>query len=695
MRRTGVAFVLSSLVAGLVVVSHASQEQGPTFRAGVQLIEVEAAVKDSQGKFVAGLTTDDFELLEDGVPQAIEGLAVAGLTSAASPTGALGDATGTARAGSSAMPARVDTRDYVIVIDSGPAPRQKEIATTFIKDVVRPGDRLAIVETPRGVPSSLPLRTSRDEMLADVNALSGLICDSASVDSFWVLRDVAARLARLEGGRKAIVFVSVGTPLLWQGTLEQLELLDATGVTRNRQSSLLKPGAMEASIKVQRAFEEAMRMATVARIPVHVVDTRGLRAVIPPRVLAERTSLPKLPDPDTPSQNPRWIPVTDPYDAMTEYSRFVAQESQSSMRLIAEETGGAAVVNTNNYSGTIKKIGGNATPTYVLTYTSPSNQFDGKFHKIEVRVKRPGVSVRARRGYYAFRPGGSISPAVKIPQEVSARARAAIEAPLPTSDLGAALRAASLSVGQPSATVMVGVEVENARNAFDSTKPVEIVWTAVADDGFGALVAIDREIVRLPSASSPGSTPALTAFHSLQLPEGTYRVMAIVSQENGPMALARGTANVVARPAEPYGFTDVVLASAAPDRRQIIVKQDFDVTLPTPPAVRHEFSKTDILRFYTEFHDVSEAYPNLLIRSTVTSIKGTVVGRHEEKLTFKPANNKGPAGDWLRPDGRRIRYTSGLGLTRLAPGAYTLMIEAVSQNPTQVLTGREVQFFVN
>jgi hypothetical protein len=72
------------------------------------------------------------------------------------------------------------------------------------------------------------------------------------------------------------------------------------------------------------------------------------------------------------------------------------------LRTLAEATDGLAVVNTNNLDGGMKRIVDDLSAYYLLGYYSSNSKLDGKFRSIKVRVNRPGVQVRARRGYRAL-----------------------------------------------------------------------------------------------------------------------------------------------------------------------------------------------------------------------------------------------------------------------------------------------------
>ena len=72
---------------------------------------------------------------------------------------------------------------------------------------------------------------------------------------------------------------------------------------------------------------------------------------------------------------------------------------QDSLRQLAADTDGLAVVNTNQIDNALKRIVADLSSYYLLGYYSTNTKLDGRFRTITVRVGRPGVQVRARRGY--------------------------------------------------------------------------------------------------------------------------------------------------------------------------------------------------------------------------------------------------------------------------------------------------------
>jgi len=103
-----------------------------------------------------------------------------------------------------------------------------------------------------------------------------------------------------------------------------------------------------------------------------------------------------------------------------------------SLRTLAENTDGLAIVDSNNLAGGMKRVVDDLSSYYLLGYYS-NTKLDGRYHAITVRVKRPGVQVRARRGYLAATPeamtaGRGRGPAAPKPGELAFEAKVAADA---------------------------------------------------------------------------------------------------------------------------------------------------------------------------------------------------------------------------------------------------------------------------
>jgi hypothetical protein len=85
-----------------------------------------------------------------------------------------------------------------------------------------------------------------------------------------------------------------------------------------------------------------------------------------------------------------------------ERDRDHLRQTSDTLKIVAEETGGRAIVGRNDFLGGLRQMLQDSSSYYLLGYNSSVAKNDGKFHPIKVRVKRPGVEVRARKGYWAL-----------------------------------------------------------------------------------------------------------------------------------------------------------------------------------------------------------------------------------------------------------------------------------------------------
>jgi VWFA-related protein len=80
------------------------------------------------------------------------------------------------------------------------------------------------------------------------------------------------------------------------------------------------------------------------------------------------------------------------------------RRAQDNLRVLADDTGGVPIVGTNDLAGGLDRIVKLSSAYYVLGYDSSNAKPDGRFHRIDVRVSRPGARVVSRKGFVQSRP---------------------------------------------------------------------------------------------------------------------------------------------------------------------------------------------------------------------------------------------------------------------------------------------------
>lgn len=183
--------------------------------------------------------------------------------------------------------------------------------------------------------------------------------------------------------------------------------------------------------------------------------------------------------------------------------------NDDSTNALAVDTGGIPIRNDNNFGRALEQIQADAGTYYVIGYT-PSNQaFDGKYRKIDVAVKRPGVKVRARRGYLALEPAKLLKP-TPIVTTVPPASAARVPTPQPGNPASAPpdLSVATVVTPSPAAapletvlrTRMSGGALVSSLKGDDTAPPddpASLGWTAYQK---GDVDAAKRELTRAAEA---------------------------------------------------------------------------------------------------------------------------------------------------------------------------------------------------
>ena len=379
----------------------------------VNVVNVDVYVSDKRGR-VTGLTRPDFELFEDGRPMAITNfLAVEG----GKTTGAAAAAEAAAEAAEPNHPPKLppgyeqapipeDQKLRLIVyIDNynlKPFDRNRVMRDLriFLDQKLRRGDQVMLVTYDRELHVRQPFtadtglvnsqllaiekisaqgvhsESDRREVLRSIEdaqggpqamSLAHAYAGAAFNDiSFTIdaLKNLVNTLAGMSG-RKAIVYVSDGLPMMVGEDVFYAVQSKFPGTSIISESS---------EFDSSRRLEELAAQANANRVTFYTIDAGGLRVY-------SATS--------AENQNAGQGVYID---------QINISNLQSSLQMMAEKTGGLYVINANDVLPHLDKIAADFTTFYSLGYTPP-HVGDGRFHKITVKVKRKGVTVRCREGY--------------------------------------------------------------------------------------------------------------------------------------------------------------------------------------------------------------------------------------------------------------------------------------------------------
>jgi VWFA-related protein len=401
-------------LAAVPSAQQAAPQQPPTFQASAQLVQVDVRVFDRDGRFVDDLTVEDFEVFDLGTSQPVRAVFYVGAPAGAAP-GSAPLVTSRGPSGVSSGPvAAAAKQTWIFVFDlnhitpgSG-FDRARESVRTFIREQFTEGDLGGVVAGSRMVNNRLTsVRSELEQAVDSVKPLGDARSRFTEMTREWPrLRDEAEVLAIANEDREAIQRAAIRActddPSACQGSPADMMVRDkarrlrsdlhrAATETLSSMTALANglariPGPktivfLSGGLVVQ-GLESTLRagvgQATRAGARIYAIDVRGLNrgvsADIGDRPAAEaNTSAPARMD--------------------------ISLDGPNSL---AVDTGGFFIQHENNIGRALTRIADDANRYYVLGYQPENLTLDGQYRTIEVRVKRPGVTVRARRGYLAL-----------------------------------------------------------------------------------------------------------------------------------------------------------------------------------------------------------------------------------------------------------------------------------------------------
>lgn len=405
-----------------IEVDQQAQGERPTFRAGIDFVRVDVIVTDKKGNPVTDLQPEDFIVEEDGRPQTIASFKLVKVEETAYTTPARAIRS-TFDEESEAQ--REDVRLFAIFLDDyhvrrGASMYVRQPLAEFLTKYIAPSDLVALMYPL--TPLSDVIMTRDHESLAKAvmrfdgrkydyfprnqfeeryaNYPAEIVERVRNEVSLSALRGLITHLGGLREGRKAIILVSEGYSYYLPPQMRD-PIASMPGVGNpNRMAGGAGMGIGEDRARFQSDVEMADQLRRVYdeanknNVAVYALDPRGLTSFeydINEGVGDVRVDAASL------------------------------RMMQNSLRTIAGETDGRAIVNQNDLAKGLRQIVQDSSTYYLIGYTSSEAPQDGKFHEIKVRVKRKGLEVRHRKGYWALTPQEmtrALTPAPERPKEV-------------------------------------------------------------------------------------------------------------------------------------------------------------------------------------------------------------------------------------------------------------------------------------
>ena len=590
-------------------------QQQPVFRARAELVQVDVAVVDRDGRPVHGLTKDDFTLLDRRRPQTIELFEAFRFDAESAAAAAVAFPPTLKRDFTSNQTAR-SSRLIVMVIDDlhlfkNRTERAKQIGRDVIRDL-GPASSMAVLFTSGD--RSVEVTEETGTLVAAIDRLVGrqpyprplpvvnqrggdlqIFNDNMAV--LRTLKEAARTLAVGQQRRKAFVLVSEWFAKELSGLFEAM----APAGAPPEGGAAYVAGNLDAFAGVKpdldhTEFElidmmDALRRSNVA---MYAIDPRG--EVTSQGLLQECHPSFRTEDPCLAEGWGNWVRLT-----------------QRGVALAATASGGFAITNSDDFTGGLARIVQDLDQYYMLGFY-PSNPDGNGYRQLEVRVNRPDVTLRYRRGYVgranppapknsdplAELASGAL-PATNLPLGLSATTR-----PFAPGDGRAAIARGQRPPDSKTAKLSMALEVKLPRRNIarpDGTLGDSLRYTVFAVNLKSKKVAAQfTNTAQLSSAQPPttavGDAIAFVIPIEMFLPAGTYQLRASVTSAR----LERGgsvylVVDVPDFSTAPLAVGGLLLGDAGVPRAPMAVTP---IALPFTPSVSREFRPSDTLRIYFE-----------------------------------------------------------------------------------------------
>lgn len=698
-RRAGAA----ALVAlGLVPWASARAQNGDDqVQLKARLVNIDVLVRDKKGEYVRDLTRDDFTVVENGTPQTVEfmdpptGASVGEATSAATPA-----ATTTAAPQRTAAPPRTFV-SLLLDLQTTETTQLSSVAKgteRFIRERIGDTDAVAVFRVSNGLQMVQPFTRDKTKLLSAVstgftpNGLStasesrevaatikgaqdtlqslGAAADATSVPDAKSNADAAAQVEAVVANRTLEQFVKLRSLLSAQQSRPVLAALAAIceaqrGIPGKKVLVLFSEGFVTASWQdwqVKRLVDIANR----SNVAIFVIDSGGLNA----ELTGSGSYLPSSPLDSVSgaaSQESR-IRASGGENVFDNVRHEGINRNQDFLYRVSGDTGGAFLKNSNDVGRSLQRVDDELRARYTLGYYPTDSAFDGSFRKVKVTVRRPGLEVIARPGYFAI--ANDDMPFTPDETKLLAGFDRAVASPgMPVFADLAAFRTRGgryvipLALEVPPSKVKVEKAGEVRHLVIDVLGAVRASQTFVSRLGGVFDVRLDDAQLRSVQDNN------IFFRQDVELDPGDYTLDLLVRDRLGGAVAGRRERIVLGPQTDELAMSGVVVSRTA-----VPGADPPDDVLSTGgvhirPSASHEFRATDRLIVFFELYNATvpqgAARANALVKLTVLKDGAPVtkpVAYELADVTAEPVPH--------------CTFAKFLSLTGLAPGTYTAAIDA-------------------
>jgi VWFA-related protein len=689
------------------------QKDDPVIKVTTNLIQIEVTVTDKNGKIVTDLTPNDFQLYENGEKQQITNFS---LISASTGSLTANDVTRTAGTVPMSDPVRIKRenvrRTIALVVDDltlsfTSVYSTKKALKKFVDEQMQLDDMVAIVRTGGGAGILQQFTSNKLILHAAIekirwSPLGGGFDSLASVGQNDT--DISERFQReaaLAAGGNSKSSTPIG-PKDFQSARQKMESAESKNIAAQEkgifaQTSLgtvkyiisgmagmpgrktlmlfsdgLTVGNESSKSRASSVFgylQDVVDAANRSSVVVYTFDTKGLRS----------TSI---------SASDSTYEIIDGHRAQKEQERVKEfKDSQDGLVYFAGETGGKALLNSDDLNGGIRRALNEQSSYYVLGYVPDADTFDAdkrKFNKFEVKINRPGLTVNYKSGFFSGGPEDSSKPEIKAERQIAE----ALRSPFVQSDIALNINALYAHDPADGSYVQSFLHIDardlHFTDAAEGWKTAAFDVVAVMAGDNGAAVE-SKESKYTIKARGPTYETMLRngVVYVLVMPAAKpglyqYRV-ALRDASSGKIGSASQIVNVPDLSKHKLTVSDLVVENVTAAAWQNILQGKAGNPSTTMfDTVLKQFPSGTILRYGFEVYNAKaegSSLPQIETQAKIFQNDRALIQSNPVKFDASAHDNK-----------KHVKINGAIALNDLQPGDYVLQIIATDTVSKQVST---------
>ena len=673
-RCTATILAASMLVTPVLAQQPTAQAQRPSanqglyrFRVTSDLVLVSVTARDKSGRLVRDLKQSDFTVLEDGKPQHIASFDIEDAQNYAENTGpSQAESQGAIPSGlltskDVAKDVLRDRRFIVLFFDfsameSDEVERAMSSAEKFVEKQMTPADLVAIVSLSTALMVNQDFTSDRQQLTSILHKLHGLDATGMEQSNTSDVQEDTGAAFSADDSEYNIF----NTDLRLQAIAQVSQVLSR--IDQKKSILYFSGGVQKTGTENQSQLRAAVNMAVRANVSLYPVDTRGLQAFAAGGSASSAS-----------------IRGTSAYSGRAVEQQFDSNfQTQETLATLANDTGGRAFFDTNDFTKAYDRVQADTSTYYVLGYRSTNTRMDGRYRKITVKLNRPDVKLEYRTGYYGPR---DFQHYTKDDKEQQLQDELASD--LPNTDVPVYLSTELFRSQEDKYFIPVSLVVPGSAIPFtpatEKDKASLDILGLVREKKTNFPVGNVRDTVKIALEGTQETRRQNVQYNTgFLLAPGTYHLKLVIREnQNGSMGSFETDLTVPDLKKAPLRMSTIVIAnqkSPAPKKKSPnpLIRDGLEII----PNIAHVFRTDQNLYMYYEVYDPARAKSDdkgkpasgIRVLSSVQFFRGKVKAYETPLVEARELNT---------PDRKAAAFQLQVPLSQLKPGWYTCQVNVI------------------